>query len=140
MEDGHRVDARELDVKHVALLFPETGWMVGTHTLCRDGERPFASQADTIAAAKASRLLGYDDWSLPDDVVYERHVIDRRFYEPAADTNLYPRLLLTDWYWTSRTTPWSESAAFYVNLNYGGVLNLNRLSSGFGLACRRARQ
>jgi hypothetical protein len=140
MGDGKRVDSREAVTDHVALLFPDTGWMIGVDTLCLDDERPFGSHQAALNGAKACRLLDYDDWSLADDVVYSRHVIDRRFHKPAADPNLYPRLLLSDWYWTSTITAWSQSAAFSVNLHLGYVDINSRDNSGFGLACRRARQ
>ena len=140
MRDGHRVDARDSVTDHIALLFPETDWMIGVDTLYRGEKNPFASQQDTVAAAKAITLLDYDDWGLADDIVYGRHIIDRRFFKPAADPNLYPRLLLTDTYWTSTVTPWSESSAFFVSIYSGYVCSNGRGSSGFGLPCRRARQ
>ena len=37
-------------------------------------------------------------------------------------------------------TPWSAASAFNVNLNNGNVNNNHRNNSGFGLACRRARE
>ncbi len=139
MADGQRVDARDQVTDHVALLFPDTAWMIAVNALSRDG-KPFSTQQDTETAGKALKLLDYDDWSLAADKVYERHVIDRRFHEPAADKNLYPNLPLSDWYWTSTVTPWSRESAFYVYLRYGYVYYLPRNYSGFGLACRRARQ
>jgi len=140
MADGHQVDAREKVTDHVALIFPETGIWVHPNTLARDGGKAFENQPDTETAAKALRVLDYDDWFLAPDTVYDRHVIDRRFHKPAADSNLYPNLLLTDTYWTSTVTPWSAASAFLVALSYGHVLNDRRYGSGFGLACRRARQ
>ena len=140
MADGHQVDAREKVTDHVALIFPETGIWVHPNTLARDGGKAFENQPDTEAAAKALRVLDYDDWFLSPDTVYDRHVIDRRFHKPAADPNLYPNLLLTDTYWTSTVTPWSAASAFYVFLSFGYVDGDHRDYSGFGLACRRARQ
>ncbi|MBN8260964.1 MAG: DUF1566 domain-containing protein [Xanthomonadales bacterium] len=139
MADGHQVDARETVTDHVALIFPESGIWVHPTTLARDG-KAYANQAAVEAAAKELRVLGHDDWHLAPDTVYDRHVIDRRFHKPAADPNLYPHLLLTDWYWTSTIAPWSAASAFYVPLGYGGVSYGPRDYSGFGLACRRARQ
>ena len=139
MADGQRVDAREQVTDHVALLFPDTAWMIAVNALSRDG-KPFSTQQDTETAGKALKLLDYDDWSLAADKVYERHVIDRRFHEPAADKNLYPNLPLSDWYWTSTVAPWSRESAFGVSLHDGFVDYNHRNSSGFGLACRRARQ
>ena len=37
-------------------------------------------------------------------------------------------------------TPWSRESAFYVFLPFGLVSSYRRNYSGFGLACRRARQ
>ncbi len=37
-------------------------------------------------------------------------------------------------------TPWSRESAFNVNLHNGNVNNNHRNNSGFGLACRRARE
>ncbi|ODT97292.1 MAG: hypothetical protein ABS82_01180 [Rhodanobacter sp. SCN 67-45] len=139
MADGKRVDARESVTDHVALLFPATDWMVAVGALSNVGQ-PLDSQQDVEAAAKALTLLGYDDWALAPDKVYERHVIDRRYHEPAVDKNLYPNLPLSDWYWTSTIAPWSAESAFSVFLHYGGVGSNHRFYSGFGLACRRARQ
>jgi len=139
MADGQRVDAREPITDHVALLFPSTDWMIAVTALSKDGE-PLGSQRDVEAAAKALTLLGYDDWTLASDKVYERHVIDRRYHAPAADKNLYPNLPLSDWYWTSTAAPWSAESAFYVLLHFGNVNYYPRYYSGFGLACRRARQ
>jgi len=139
MADGKQVDAREPVTDHVALLFPDTGWMVAV-TALSNGGRPFDSQQAAEAAGKALRLLDYDNWELATDKVYERHVIDRRFHEPAADKNLYPNLPLSDWYWTSTAAPWSSGSAFGVALRGGGVNSAPRGYGGFGLACRRARQ
>jgi len=138
--DGQRLDAREPATDHVALLFPDTHWMVGVATLCQSDKNAFDSQQEAESAAKALALLGYDDWLLASDKVYDRHVIDRRYHEPAADKNLYPNLLLTDTYWTSTITPWSQAHAFGVGLDFGYVSYFHRGSSGFGLAARRARQ
>ena len=139
MVDGHQVDAREAVTDHVALIFPETGIWVHPATLAREG-KPYESQESVEAAAKALQILGYDDWQLSPDTVYDRHVIDRRFRKPAADPNLYPHLLLDDWYWTSTIVPGSPASAFGVYLNLGHVYGYPRYGSGFGLACRRARQ
>ena len=139
MADGHQVDARETVTDHVALIFPETGIWVHPTTLARDG-KAYANQEAVVAAAKELRVLGHDDWHLSPDTVYDRHVIDRRFHKPAADPNLYPHLLVTDWYWTSTITPWSAASAFGVGLDLGNVNSYHRDGSGFGLACRRARQ
>jgi len=139
MPDGHQVDARETVTDHVALIFPETGIWVHPATLARDG-KPYDSQESVEAAAKGLQLLDYDDWHLSPDTVYDRHVIDRRFRKPAADPNLYPHLLLDDWYWTSTIMPGSPASAFDVNLDLGVVSSGHRSYSGFGLACRRARQ
>ncbi|WP_282267727.1 hypothetical protein [Stenotrophomonas sp. PS02298] len=139
MADGHQVDARETVTDHVALIFPDTGIWVHPATLARDG-KSYDSQESVETAAKGLQLLDYDDWHLSPDTVYDRHVIDRRYRKPAADPNLYPHLLLDDWYWTSTIVPGSPASAFSVALDGGDVYSLRRGSSGFGLACRRARQ
>ncbi len=138
--NGNHLPADSTRTDHVALLFPDTGWMVAVAPLAREGGAAYASQADVEAAAKALRLLGHDDWILAPDTVYDRHVIDRRFHKPAADPKRYPHLLRGNWYWTSTAAPWSSAAAFYVDLDYGYVGYYPRDGSGFGLACRRARQ
>lgn len=139
MADGHQVDARETVTDHVALIFPDTGIWVHPATLAREG-KPYDSQESVETAAKGLQLLDYDDWHLSPDTVYDRHVINRRFRKPAADPNLYPHLLLDDWYWTSTIVPGSPASAFGVYLDSGYVNYSLRYSGGFGLACRRARQ
>ncbi|KLJ02857.1 DUF1566 domain-containing protein [Luteimonas sp. FCS-9] len=146
LNDGTQVPASDPRTDHVAVLFPETGVMIATKPLSRDGS-PYATQQDVEAAARGLRLLGYDDWQLASDKVYERHVIDRTRRKPAVDPSLFPNLPLRDWYWTSTvlveedgTASSSASSAFLVDLNLGDVYDGPRDVSGFGLACRRARQ
>ncbi|WP_027489353.1 DUF1566 domain-containing protein [Rhodanobacter sp. OR92] len=139
LADGTEVPAADPRTDHMAVLFPATGWMIAVKALSKDG-RPLETQQAAEEAGKALQLLGHNNWMLAPDKVYERHVIDRRYHEPAADKNLFPNLPLSDWYWTSTAAPWSSGSAFLVNLRLGFVDGLLRSFSGFGLACRRARQ
>ena len=139
LADGNEVPASDPRTDHVAVLFPDTGWIVAVKSLAANG-RPFKSQQATEEAGKTLQLLGYNDWQLAPDTVYERHVIDRCYHEPAVDKNLFPDLPTDDWYWTSTVAPWSSASAFDVSLRYGLVHSFHRSYSGFGLACRRARQ
>lgn len=140
LADGTEVPATDPRTDHVAILFPDTGWMVARQALSNDGEAyDTADQVD--AAAKALRLLDFDDWqNAPLDEVWLRHVLKHDRYAPAVDTNLFPDLPTDDWYWTGTTAPWSAASAFLVALDFGYVYGYHRSHGGFGLACRRARQ
>jgi len=140
LADGTEVPATDPRTDHVAVLFPDTGWMVARQALSNEGEA--YDTADEIdAAAQALRLLGFDDWqNAPLDEVWLRHVLKHDRYAPAVDTNLFPDLPRNDWYTTGTNTPWSAASAFFVYLSSGIVYSDLRSGSGFGLACRRARQ
>ncbi|MCA0196632.1 MAG: DUF1566 domain-containing protein [Proteobacteria bacterium] len=141
LADGYQADSRDTAVTdHVAVLYPDTGWTVARHALAKAGKpHPTADAVDK--AAKQLQLLDFDDWfNAPLDEVWLRHVLKHDRYNPAVDTNLFPDLPRTDWFWTGTTTPWSAASAFYVHLYFGYVSDGRRNDSGFGLACRRARQ
>ncbi|WP_027489357.1 hypothetical protein [Rhodanobacter sp. OR92] len=141
LADGTEVPATDPRTDHVAILFPDTGWMVARDALTNaDGEAH--ANADAVDAdARQLHLLGFNDWfNAPLDEVWLRHVLKHDRYAPAVDTNLFPDLPTDDWYWTGTAAPWSSGSAFSVLLLGGGVGFLRRDSSGFGLACRRARQ
>ncbi|KLJ02856.1 DUF1566 domain-containing protein [Luteimonas sp. FCS-9] len=147
LADGSEVPATDPRTDHVAVLFPD-GWMVACRPLTdTDGESlPNADAVD--AAAAALDLLGHNDWqTAPLDEVWLRHILKHDRYDPALDSNLFPNLARGDWYWTGTNTPWSKdtasssaSSAFGVFLGLGHVGSVPRYLSGFGLACRRARQ
>ncbi|MHB1057278.1 MAG: Lcl C-terminal domain-containing protein [Rhodanobacter sp.] len=141
LADGTEVPATDPRTDHVAVLFPDTGWMVARKALT-DSDGEALDNADAVdAAAKSLQLLGHQDWiTAPLDEVWLRHVLKHDRYDPAVDTNLFPDLPLDDWYWTGTAAPWSSGSAFFVDLLNGYVLYNHRNFSGFGLACRRARQ
>ncbi|MBN8260976.1 MAG: DUF1566 domain-containing protein [Xanthomonadales bacterium] len=141
LADGTEVPATDPRTDHVAVLFPDTGWMVARQALSNEGEA-YDTADEVDAAAQALRLLGFNDWlNAPLDEVWLRHVLKHDRYDPAVDTNLFPDLPRDDWFWTGTTTPWSAASAFLVSLDSGVVHSYaRRYLSGFGLACRRARQ
>ena len=140
LADGTEIPASDPRTDHVAILYPDTGWMVARKALTtpKGQELKTADAVDTAATKLA--LLGFKDWiNAPLDEVWLRHVLKHDRYSPAVDTNLYPDLPL-GFYWTGTTTPWSRESAFVVGLHCGSVYYYHRHFSGFGLACRRARQ
>jgi len=141
LADGTEVPASDPRTDHVAVLFPDTGWMVAVKALAGEEYEPLANADAVDAAAKALDLLGHQDWiNAPLDEVWLRHVLTHDRYDPAVDTNLFPDLPADDWFWTSTVVPWSSASAFLVDLRLGYVGYGRRSLSGFGLACRRARQ
>jgi hypothetical protein len=130
----------------VAVLFPETGWMVAAASLA-NGDKPFDNHQAAVDAARASRLLGYDDWQLAPLEVWERHVLDRTRHNPAVHVDLFPSIRTNDWHWTCDTCVWTvdektgvAASAWYVDASLGGVGSSHRGNSGFALAARRAGQ
>lgn len=141
LADGTEIPATDPRTDHVAVLFRDSGWMVACDALTdREGEA-HATADDVDADARQLQLLGFNDWiNAPLDEVWLRHVLKHDRYAPAVDTNLFPDLPTDDWYWTSTPAPWSSESAFLVFLRSGNVGDGPRYGSGFGLACRRARQ
>lgn len=141
LADGTEIPATDPRTDHVAVLFRDSGWMVACDALTdREGEA-HATADDVDADARQLHLLGFNDWiSAPLDEVWLRHVLTHDRYDPAVDTNLFPDLPTDDWYWTGTAAPWSAESAFLVDLHDGIVNYFRRGYSGFGLACRRARQ
>jgi len=130
----------------VAVLFPETGWMVASTGLA-NGDEPFENHQAAVDAVRASRLLGYDDWQLAPLEVWERHVLDRTRHNPAVHIDLFPNLRTDDWYWTGDACVWSvdentgvAASAWFVLAGNGDVDYNRRGGSGFALAARRAGQ
>lgn len=139
LADGTGIPASDPRTDHVAVLFPD-GWMVAANLTGDDGDM-FDDSDDAVEATCKTTLFGHPDWvNAPLDEVLLRHVIRHDRYNPAVDTNLFPNFPKDGWI-RSDVTPWSESSAFFVDLGFGGVnYGLRRSYSGFGLACRRARQ
>ncbi len=138
LADGTELPASDPRTDHVAVLFAD-GWMIATLPLATKPGEPFSTQQQAEEAAKKLDLLGFDDWQLAPSNVYMRNVIDHRV-APCFDPNFFPEIDTRDWYWTSTAAPWSSAAAFGVDLDDGCVYGNPRDVSGFGLACRRARQ
>jgi len=140
LADGTEVPATDACTDHVAVLFPDTGWMVARQALTTPKGKELKSADAVDTSATKLQLLGFQDWiNAPLDDVWLRHVLNHDRYSPAVDTNLFPDLPL-GFYWTGTVTPWSAESAFLVFLHLGYVNYYRRNSSGFGLACRRARQ
>jgi len=139
LADGTEVPASDPRTDHVAVLFPD-GWLVSTRlTTTADGEE-FDNSDDAVSAVAQTDLLNHTDWvNAPLDDVLLLHVIRHDRHSPAVDTNLFPNFPKHGWI-RSDVTPWSPASAFVVDLSYGGVYLGHRDGSGFGLACRRARQ
>lgn len=139
LADGTEVPASDPRTDHVAVRFPDTGWIVAT-TLTSDNGKEFRNSDKAVEAAAKTNLLGRTDWfNAPLDDVLLRHVIRHDRITPAADTNLFPNFPKYGWI-RSDQVPGNPASAFYVDLGYGVVDSSGRFASGFGLACCRARQ
>ncbi|WP_282267711.1 hypothetical protein [Stenotrophomonas sp. PS02298] len=139
LADGSQIPADDPRTDHIAVLFPD-GWLVSTRLTAADDGTEYDESDDAVEAVKQERLLGFHDWiNAPLDEVLLRHVIRHDRHSPAVDTNLFPNFPKQGWI-RSDVTPWSPASAFYVYLDDGYVYDLHRGDSGFGLACRRARQ
>jgi len=123
---------------HVAVLLPQVGLMFTATNVASN-----VSQKKCIAAAKACRVAGFEDWELPTSSQLML-LIDHGQRRPAINTD-YFRDIASDWYWTS--TPWidgdgkaSASVAWNVSFDNGYVDNYPCNVFGFALAVRRAGQ
>lgn len=137
---GEEIPATDPRTDHVAVRFPDAGLIIAVTPLADPDGDSLPNQQAVIDAAKALRLLDRDDWDLCSSADYMRHVIDHSRIGPAVDTNLFPNVNTSDWYWTSTPVPGSSASAFLVYLLIGNVSYARRSYSGFGLACCRARQ
>ena len=144
LADGTHVAAQDPRTDHVAVFFPDTGWMITAASL-GDAKR-YDNHGDALKAARELRLLGHDDWQLAPIAPWERHVLDRSRYEPAVHVDLFPGIV-SGWHWTSDECAWSRdektgvaASAWYVDSGGGGVDTFHRSYSGFGLAARRVGQ
>jgi hypothetical protein len=144
--DGTLVLEGEECSDFMAILFPDTGWMVAVATQTDNG-KAFDSQQAAEEAMRKLDLLGHDDWQLAPLEVWERHVLNRKRHNPAVHVDLFPNLRTDDWYWTADTCVWSvdestgvAASAWYVYAGYGNVDDYRRNYSGFALAARRAGQ
>ena len=147
MLDGTQIPVTDPRTDHSAVLF-EDGTMVYAHSIGQGPEHdadenaddePFDSQQDAEAGVPKFHLLGFDDWKLATIQDYERYVINRGFYNPAVDPNLFPNVK-PEWHWSSTPAAWSSASAWFVFFSYGNVGSVRRGSSGFALAVRRAGQ
>ncbi len=152
LADGTQVPASDPHTDHELVLFPD-GTMITAFSLGPGpddpeapedaDEPPFDSQEDALAAiAKLNELKslqGYSDWKLASIEDYERYVIDRSRFNPAADPNLFPGLE-PSWHWSSTPAAWSSASAWLVGFSYGSVAYYHRGHGGFALAVRRAGQ
>ena len=144
LADGTHVAAQDPRTDHVAVFFPDTGWMITAASL---GEgKCYDNHDEALKAARDLRLLGHDNWQLAPIAPWERHVIDRSRYEPAVHVDLFPGIV-SGWHWTSDECAWSRdektgvaASAWFVYSSRGYVDGLPRNLSGFGLAARRVGQ
>ena len=123
---------------HAAVLLPQVGLMFTATNVASN-----VSQKKCIAAAKACRVAGFNDWELPTSSQLML-LVDHSRRQPAIDTDFF-RDIASDWYWTS--TPWidsdgkaSASIAWFVNFSLGLVSYGHRYGVGFALAVRRSGQ
>lgn len=144
LADGTHLHADSDRTDHVALLYDD-GWMVHVITLSDDRDA-FDNQANAIKACKSLRALGYDDWQLAPREVWDRHVINVEFFDPAVDPKLYPGVR-SGWHHTSTDCVWTKdkktgvaSAAWFVYSGGGNVNGDLRSGDGFGFAARRVGQ
>ena len=145
--DGTQIAVTDPRTDHAAVLF-EDGTMVYAHSIgqgpdphadANADDEPFDSQQDAEAGVPKFHLLGFDDWKLGSIQDYERYVLNRGFYNPAVDPNLFPNVK-PEWHWSSTPAAWSSASAWLVGFGSGGVDDYHRYGSGFALAVRRAGQ
>ncbi|MFV1846412.1 DUF1566 domain-containing protein [Stenotrophomonas maltophilia] len=135
--DGTSADGSDPRTDHVAVIDHATGLMWAVKSI-GDSDGDPMSQADCEKACRELRLLGYDDWGMPNRAELSALVDDTR-HEPAIDTALFPGVL-SRWHWTSTPCAWSSASAWLVNFSYGLVYGYHRGDDGFALAVRRAGQ
>jgi len=127
--------------KHVAVLFPQIGWML-TATVINAEE---ASQHELIQACRNLDLLGHTDWQLP-PIELLKLATDHGRYNPAFNPEFFHDIPI-DWLWSSTEAEWSRdkktgvaASAWLVLANNRSVYYYLRYNSGFALAARRAGQ
>jgi len=127
--------------KHVAVLFPQIGWML-TATVINAEE---ASQHALAEACGKLDLLGHTDWQLP-PIELLKLATDHGRYDPAFNPEFFHDIPI-DWLWSSTEAEWSRdkktgvaASAWFVSAHDGYVYYLRRGGSGFALAARRAGQ
>lgn len=88
----------------------------------------------TLAYCEDRALGGHVDWRLP-DVKELRSIVDNTRYNPAIDPVAFPGTNPT-YYWSSSTTAYDASYAWYVPFVYGGVYSYDK-SYTFYVRCVR---
>lgn len=96
-----------------------------------------AEAQDHVDQLNASGFLGFTDWRLPTPQELFG-LVDHRRYEPAIDTDAFPRCKRS-WYWTGTPVAWSSVCAWVIDFADGYVGNgLRRDDDAFVRAVRRA--
>ena len=151
LNDGTQVPVTDQRTDHIAVLFDD-GVMAYAHSIGQGPEHdaledaenePFDSFADAEAGVKKiaelGTILGHKDWEFATDKDAERYFINRDFFDPAVDPNLFPGIR-PRWHWVNKPAAWSSASAWFVGFYYGLVGNGPRGNLGFALAVRRAGQ
>ena len=127
--------------KHVAVLFPQIGWLLTATVICTEE----MSQTKLLEAAKKLDLLGHTDWELA-PIELLKLATDHSRYSPAFDPEFFHDIPI-DWLWSSTDVEWSRdektgvaASAWFVGSASGRVNDHRRGASGIGLAARRVGQ